>query len=142
VACAFVEELRSTDADGLVWGGESTVTLPAAHGRGGRNTHLALLAARLLRAGEPLQILAAGTDGTDGATDDAGACVDAGTLERAELAGVDVERALAKFDSGTALEAAEDLVYTGPTGTNVGDILIGLKLSATRVRGLGPYPVL
>jgi glycerate 2-kinase len=142
VARAFVEELRTTGADGLVWGGESTVTLPAAHGRGGRNTHLALHAARLLRAGEPLQILSAGTDGTDGPTGDAGACVDAGTLERAELAGVDVERALAKFDSGTAIEAAEDLVHTGPTGTNVGDILIGLKLPAARVRGHSTDPVL
>ena len=56
---------------------------------------------------------------------DAGAIVDAGTIERAELAGFDVERALREFDSGTALEAAEDLVHTGPTGTNVGDILIG-----------------
>ena len=103
-------------ADGLVWGGESTVTLPAKHGRGGRNTHLALAAARLLRAGEPLTILAAGTDGTDGPTDDAGAIVDAGTVERAELAGCDVERAFREFDSGTALEAAGDLVHTGPDG--------------------------
>ena len=84
----FVEALRSTTADGLVWGGESTVELPANSGRGGRNTHLALAAARLLRAGEPLTILAAGTDGTDGPTDDAGAIVDAGTVERAELGGL------------------------------------------------------
>ena len=142
VAKDFVEALRATDADGLVWGGESTVTLPEQHGRGGRNTHVALHAAKLLRAGESLQILAAGTDGTDGPTSDAGAAVDSQTCERAEIAGVDVERALADFDSGTALEAAEDLVHTGPTGTNVGDILIGIKGSATRVRGLSPTRVL
>ena len=129
VAGSFVEALRSTPADVLVWGGESTVVLPARHGRGGRNTHLALAAARLLRPGEPLTILAAGTDGTDGPTDDAGAIVDAGTVERAELGGCDVERAFHEFDSGTALEAAEDLVHTGPTGTNVGDVLIGVKRS-------------
>jgi len=142
VAREFVEALRATSADGLAWGGESTVRLPARHGRGGRNTHLALAAARLLRAGEPLTILAAGTDGTDGPTDDAGAIVDAGSIERAELAGCDVERALRDFDSGTALELSEDLVHTGPTGTNVGDLLVGIKRAAKSVRGLGPPRVL
>ncbi|MEJ0084701.1 MAG: DUF4147 domain-containing protein [Pseudomonadota bacterium] len=135
VAQHFVNALRGTDADGIVWGGESTVTLPARHGRGGRNTHLALAAARLLRAGEPLHILAAGTDGTDGASSDAGAIVDADSVTRAEFGGCDAERAFRDFDSGVALEAAGDLVFTGPTGTNVGDILIGLKRSAKPVRG-------
>jgi hydroxypyruvate reductase len=134
VARDFVDALRATDADGIVWGGESTVTLPPSAGRGGRNTHLALAAARLLGPGEALTILAAGTDGTDGPTDDAGAIVDAGTVERAELAGVDVPRAFVECDSGTALEAAGDLVHTGPTGTNVGDLLIGIKRSAAAVR--------
>jgi len=127
VAREFVAALRNSAADGLVWGGESTVKLPGKHGQGGRNTHLALAAACELRAGESLTILAAGTDGTDGPTTDAGAIVDAGTVERAELGGCDVERAFREFDSATALEAAEDLVHTGPTGTNVGDLLIGLK---------------
>jgi glycerate 2-kinase len=134
VAGVFVDALRGTPADGLVWGGESTVTLSSPHGRGGRNTHLALAAARTLRASERLTILAAGTDGTDGPTEDAGALVDAGTIERAEIAGVDVERAFSEFDSGTALEGAGDLVHTGPTGTNVGDLLIGIKQPATAVR--------
>jgi hydroxypyruvate reductase len=89
-----------------------------------------------MRRAEPLVVLAAGTDGTDGPTDDAGAIVDAGTIERAELGGCDVERAFAEFDSGTALEASGDLVHTGPTGTNVGDVLIGLKQTATSLRGL------
>lgn len=139
VATGFLEALRATPADGLVWGGESTVTLPDRHGRGGRNTHLALTIARALRPGERLQILAAGTDGTDGPTQDAGAIVDVLTVERATIAGCDVERAWRDFDSGTALEAAEDLVHTGPTGTNVGDILIGLKQSAYPLRG-DPLP--
>ena len=134
VAAEFVEALRNTTADGVVWGGESTVTLPPHPGRGGRNQHLALSAAKLLRPNEPLTLLAAGTDGTDGPTDDAGALVDCGTVERAEIAGADVERALRDFDSGTALEAAGDLVHTGPTGTNVGDILIGIRTSARRFR--------
>jgi glycerate 2-kinase len=142
VAAAFLSALRGTRADLLVWGGESTVVLPERHGRGGRNTHLALAAARLLRANEPLTILAAGTDGTDGPTDDAGAMVDAQSVERAELGGCDVERAFREFDSGVALEAAGDLVHTGPTGTNVGDLLVGLKQSATWLRGRGPVPML
>ena len=138
VARDFVAQLRDCGGDGLVWGGESTVTLPAHAGRGGRNQHLALAAARALRADDHWTILAAGTDGTDGPTEDAGAMVDAGTIERAELGGVDVERALRDFDSGTALEAAGDLVHTGPTGTNVGDILIGIKRSDRRLRDLAP----
>lgn len=139
VAEKFLAALRATHADGLVWGGESTVTLPAVHGRGGRNSHLALTIARALLPGERLQILAAGTDGTDGPTQDAGAIVDAHTVERATIAGCDIERAWRDFDSGVALEASEDLVHTGPTGTNVGDILIGLKQSAYSLRG-DPLP--
>ena len=135
VASAFVAAMRACPVDGLVWGGESTVRLPAIHGRGGRNTHLALAIARQLRANETWHVLAAGTDGTDGPTDDAGALVDSGTVERAEIAGCDVERAWCGFDSGTALEAACDLVHTGPTGTNVGDILIAIKRSASPLRG-------
>jgi glycerate 2-kinase len=127
VAEHFLERLRHSECDGVVWGGESTVTLPDDPGRGGRNQHLALLLARAIRSHENIAILAAGTDGTDGPTDDAGAIVDAGTITRAELGGVDVERAVKAFDSNLALEAAEDLLHTGPTGTNVGDLLIGLR---------------
>ncbi len=139
VAREFVDAARSTAADVLIWGGESTVTLRGYAGRGGRNQHLALTAAQMLRPGENLTILAAGTDGTDGPTHDAGAIVDAGTIGRAELGGVDVERALRDFNSGLALEAAEDLVHTGPTGTNVGDLLIAIRRNATRVGDL-PTP--
>ena len=135
VAATFLARLRDCGSDGLVWGGESTVTLPAVHGRGGRNTHLALSMARQLRANEPWLLLAAGTDGTDGPTGDAGAIVDAGTGDRASIAGCDVERAWREFDSGTALEGSADLVHTGPTGTNVGDILIAIKQSAHSLRG-------
>jgi glycerate 2-kinase len=134
VALTFVEALRQGEPELLVWGGESTVTLPPRAGRGGRNQHLALCAARALHTREDITILAVGTDGTDGTTPDAGAIVDAGTIGRAEIGGVDVERALRDFDSGLALEAARDLVHTGPTGTNVGDLLIGIRGNATRVR--------
>lgn len=135
VTAELLARLRSGDVDGIVWGGESTVTVPPQHGRGGRNTHLALSFARELRAGEPWMLLAAGTDGTDGPTSDAGAIVDAQTIERAELGGCDVERAWREFDSGSALEAAGDLLHTGPTGTNVGDILIAIKQPSASLRG-------
>lgn len=111
----------------LVAGGETVVRLPARPGRGGRCQHLALAAARLIAGHPEYLLLAAGTDGRDGASDDAGAIVDGATLARIEEAGLDAEAGLAAADSGTVLEAAGDLVYTGTTGTNVGDIVLALR---------------
>jgi glycerate 2-kinase len=113
-----------------VRGGESTVRLPERPGRGGRNQHLALAAALELErmATTGAWLLAAGTDGVDGATDDAGALVDAETCLRARDAGCDPSGSLASADSGTLLEAAGDLLHTGPTATNVGDLVLTLRL--------------
>lgn len=110
-----------------IWGGEPTVRLPRHPGRGGRSQHLALAAATQLSGHHGHFLLSLGTDGTDGPTEDAGALVDAGTLERAELAGLSAQEALERADAGTVLEASGDLIRTGPTGTNVTDILLGLK---------------
>lgn len=110
----------------LVWGGESTVRLPANAGSGGRNQHLALAAALELRGRHGVALLALGTDGVDGVTDDAGALVDGGTCARGEDAGLEPGACFARADSGTFLEASGDLVYTGPTLTNVGDLVLGL----------------
>lgn len=129
LAVRFVHELHHGEPAVRVWGGESTVTLPERPGRGGRNQHLALAAARLIAGHNDLLFMAVGTDGTDGATTDAGAIVDGNTCARLALAEVDVDRALSAADAGTALAASGDLVSTGPTGTNVGDLVIGLKLS-------------
>jgi len=124
---AFARHLLQAPPGIYLKGGETTVRLPPHPGRGGRNQHLALAAARFI-AGQPgILVLAAGTDGSDGPTDDAGALVDGGTLERGRLQGLDAEAMLRSADSGTFLEAAGDLVRTGPTGTNVTDLLIGLK---------------
>lgn len=112
-----------------VWGGETTVRLPASPGRGGRNQSLALAAAVALRGHDDAWFLSAGTDGTDGETDDAGALVDGGTVARGEEAGLDANRSIARADAGTFLEASGDLVQTGPTGTNVMDIMLGLKVT-------------
>lgn len=122
----FAAGLATRAVDVLVRGGESTVRLLGAPGRGGRNQHLALAAARELRGLDDFTLLAAGTDGIDGPTDDAGALVDGGSWQRIADAGFDGDDCLARADAGTALEAAGDLVHTGPTGTNVGDLVIGL----------------
>jgi len=72
-------------------------------------------------------VLAAGTDGADGPTDAAGACVDGGTVTRARTSGLDVNTALAGTDSHPVLAATGDLVRTGPTGTNVADLVVALR---------------
>lgn len=109
----------------LIWGGETTVTV-RGRGRGGRSQELALSAARMLDGLDGVLILAAGTDGVDGPTRAAGALIDGGTLSRARKAGFSADDALARNDSFPLLEAIGDLVVTGPTGTNVGDLVIAL----------------
>ena len=122
--------LRSEPGTVHVWGGETTVRLPDSPGRGGRNQSLALAAAMMLQGQDDAWFLAAGTDGTDGPTDDAGALVDGGTIARGEQAGHDAKQALAWADAGNFLEASGDLIQTGPTGTNVMDIMLGLKIKS------------
>jgi len=109
-----------------LWGGETTVNLPEQPGRGGRNQHLALSAALQLAGRAGITLLTAGTDGTDGPTEDAGACVDGATVAAMRAAGIDPEHALCRADSGTALAAVDALVRTGPTGTNVMDVVLAL----------------
>jgi hydroxypyruvate reductase len=122
--CAWLAE----QGEGLrVLGGETTVVLPRGPGRGGRNQHLALAAAREIAGRDDLLLLAAGSDGSDGNTPDVGALVDGGTLQRGQDGGLDAGRCLAAADSGRFLEASGDLVHTGATGTNVGDLVLALR---------------
>lgn len=109
-----------------VWGGEATVRLPPQPGRGGRCQTLALAAAQVL-AGSPLILLAAGTDGSDGPGEDAGALVDGETIARGELECCNARECLARADAGSFLEASGDLLQTGPTGSNVMDLVLALK---------------
>jgi hydroxypyruvate reductase len=111
----------------LVAGGETVVRLPPRPGRGGRCQHFALAAAGSIAGHADYVLLAAGTDGRDGNSEDAGAIVDGETAERAADAGLDPQAALAAADSGMLLEATGDLIYTGDTGTNVGDIVLALR---------------
>lgn len=111
-----------------VWVGETTVHLPPKPGRGGRCQSLALAAAAEIAGRSDMCVLAAGTDGSDGPGEDAGALVDGDTVERARLAGLQPVPSLEAADAGTFLEASGDLIYTGPTGTNVMDLVLILKV--------------
>jgi len=112
-----------------IWGGETTVRLPPSPGRGGRNQSLALSAALILRGHDDVALLAGGTDGNDGPGEDAGAIVDGGSVSRGEkLLMRRAQDCLAQADAGRLLDASGDLLQTGPTGTNVMDLIIGIKL--------------
>jgi hydroxypyruvate reductase len=130
-ALHLVAQGRSLSRPGcLVAGGETTVTV-RGHGRGGRCQEFALAASLVLGGDDDLVVLAGGTDGTDGPTDAAGGIVDAGTVARGRSAGLDPARALADNDAHTALRAAGDLLVSGPTNTNLLDLYIAVRSSAT-----------
>ncbi len=106
----------------LLAGGETTVTL-RSQGKGGRNQELALAAAIALEGLDRISLLSAGTDGTDGPTDAAGAFVDGATCQRARARGLDPADFLSRNDSYHFFESLGDLLITGPTRTNVMDII-------------------
>jgi len=114
-------------ANCFIWGGETTVTLDAAAGLGGRCQELALAAAAELEDVPGVALLAAGTDGRDGPTDAAGAIVDGATWGRIAAQGRDPDHDLSAHDAFHALEAGAALLRTGPTGTNVMDLVIGVR---------------
>ena len=105
----------------LISGGETTVTV-RGEGKGGRNMEMALSFAMEIQGLDGITFLSAGTDGTDGPTDAAGAVVDGKTIEKAE--GMDPEAYLKNNDSYHFFKKTGDLLITGPTGTNVMDIQI------------------
>jgi len=105
----------------VISGGETTVTI-RGQGLGGRNQEFALAAAIDIAGLGDTVILSAGTDGTDGPTDAAGAIADGATLARAQSLGLDASAYLSNNDSYHFFQATGDLIKTGPTGTNVADI--------------------
>lgn len=109
----------------LISGGETTVTLQGK-GLGGRNQEFALAAAFVLDGQPDIVAFSAGTDGTDGPTDAAGALADGKTLQRAAAQGLNAQQFLANNDSYHFFESLGDLVKTGPTGTNVMDVRLML----------------
>jgi len=116
---------RSDEPTLIVAGGETTVTV-RGDGQGGRNQEFALAAAQAMAGVEGVQIASHATDGTDGTTSAAGAVVDGETIRRGERRGLDPTRALEENDSHGFLAATNDVLWTGPTGTNVADVVLGL----------------
>ncbi len=107
----------------LISGGETTVTV-AGKGKGGRNTELALSFAMEIDGKEGITLLSAGTDGTDGPTDAAGAVVDGKTISKAKSLGLNPDDYLKNNDSYNFFKKIDSLLITGPTGTNVMDLQI------------------
>jgi len=108
-----------------VWHGETAVTVTGG-GAGGRNQELILAAALELDGADGVLLAAMGTDGRDGPTDAAGGVADGGTVGRIRASGLDPEALLCDNDANRALAAAGDLLVTGPTGTNVADLVVAL----------------
>ena len=125
----------AAEATCVIASGETTVRV-VGDGRGGRNQEFALGAAPVLARNAAGLLASAGTDGIDGPTDAAGAIVTSTTIERAARAGVDIRESLARNDAYRALSRLGDLIITGPTGTNVGD----LHLFLTAVNSQRPAP--
>ncbi|MBX3240322.1 MAG: DUF4147 domain-containing protein [Chitinophagaceae bacterium] len=128
-AGVFVSKLKNAPANTcLLWGGETTVVVKGK-GKGGRNQHFALVAANILHelSLEDLAVLSAGTDGTDGPTEAAGAIADRNVIKQMLAKKLDPGIFLNNNDAFHFFEQTNGLVITGPTQTNVMDIVIGLK---------------
>lgn len=108
-----------------IYGGETVVTLKGS-GKGGRNQETALSAAIRLRDKRGIALISVGSDGTDGPTDAAGGYADTGSYEKMVRAGISPEKELNDNNSYYALKTAGELIVTGPTGTNVNDIIVVL----------------
>lgn len=121
LASRWGPRLRDMAPGVVILGGEPTVVLPENPGRGGRNQSLALALARDIAGVDGLALVVGGTDGTDGPTDAAGGIVDGCSW------GDGAAEALAAADAGTYLSRRGDLLVTGPTGTNVMDLLVALR---------------
>lgn len=107
----------------LLSGGETTVTIHG-QGKGGRNQEFVLAAARKMEEMHNTVVLSAGTDGTDGPTDAAGAITDTTVLKRAKALGLVPKQYLENNDSYHFFDVLGDLYKTGPTNTNVMDVRI------------------
>ncbi len=111
----------------FLFGGEPTVQVAGSgSGCGGRNQHLALLIASQLYDTEEITFLSAGTDGTDGTTEAAGAVVDSNTIQNAKNMNLSMDNYLAEFNSYNFFKQVGGLINTDPTLTNVMDLMVVL----------------
>jgi glycerate 2-kinase len=125
---AIAREIRQTEVPLIppacvLTGGETTVSI-RGDGLGGRNQEFALAAALAIAGLDGVVILSGGADGTDGPTPAAGALADGYTVARAQVLGLVPETYLRRNDSYHFFHALDDLLITGPTGTNVMDMHI------------------
>lgn len=127
VAGWLVEQGKQLPCPGVaICAGETTVTV-RGEGRGGRNQELALAAGLALQGCPELTLLSAGTDGIDGPTPAAGAFADGQTVSRGMERGLDARDYLGRNDAYSYLRSTQDLLVTGPTQTNVGDLMLVLR---------------
>lgn len=124
VAREILESDRPVKKEAIVIAGGETVVRVIGKGVGGRNQELALSFAIEVDGLDGVALCSMGTDGTDGPTDAAGGLVDGFTCERLRRAGLSPRLLLEDNDSYNALKASGDLIITGPTGTNVNDIVV------------------
>ncbi len=117
---------RNSDAPIVLLAGGETTLAVEGNGKGGRNQEFALVAALDLQGLDNVTLLSAGSDGTDGPTDAAGAFVDGSTVTRARERGLDANDFLRRHDSYPLLDALGALHRTGPTGTNVMDLVVAV----------------
>ena len=121
--------LRTHAGDGkklaFLAGGETVVRLTGS-GKGGRNQELALAAAEGISGLSNAALFSVGSDGTDGPTDAAGGFVDGATRQRLLEEGIHIDQVLLNNDAYHALQRTDGLIFTGPTGTNVNDVTVGL----------------
>ncbi|MHA1630064.1 MAG: glycerate kinase type-2 family protein [Candidatus Heimdallarchaeota archaeon] len=122
------ELLHSEKNNVLIAGGETTVTI-TGKGIGGRNQELALAAATHLSNKEGIFFAAVGSDGKDGPTDAAGAIIDYQTILKGVKKGLRAETFLLDNNSYAFLKETNSLILTGPTGTNVSDLFLGVHLA-------------
>ena len=126
VAGYIIELIKSADKNScLLFAGEPTVKVTGT-GLGGRNQHLALIIANLLKDIPDTTVLVAGTDGTDGPTDATGAIVDSCTCENASKLNLNMEQYIHHNDAYHFFKQEGGLIVTGPTQTNVMDIIVAL----------------
>ena len=127
VASLLKKHANDGEKRAFIAGGETVVHVKGK-GLGGRNQELALAAAIELLGVPNVALLSVGSDGTDGPTDAAGGCIDGDTYRNLKEKGFSPEERLADNDAYHALDAVDCLIKTGPTGTNVNDLVIGLIL--------------
>ncbi|WP_295963014.1 glycerate kinase [uncultured Bartonella sp.] len=105
----------------MLSGGETSVTIGGEHGKGGRNSEFLLSFLMAIEGESSITALAADTDGRDGSEDNAGAFCDGNSCSRLKQQGLDPATFLVRHDAWTAFDMLDDLLVTGPTGTNVND---------------------